>query len=708
MATLQTLRNKAGVLLAVIIGLSLLAFILGDFLNSGSGLLSRKRTEIAEINGKSIGYQEFQAKVEQGVENYKRSSGNPNTSLNEQVYGSIRNQVWNSYINEFVYAGQYDKVGIACSPEELFDMVQGRNIHPQIQQASIFLNKQTGTFDRNLVMQFLKNMERNPDPLPKQQWIAYEQELIKDRVFTKYQTLISKGMYVTRKMVDAELAETNRKFDFDFVPLRYAVMADSLIKVTDADVQKYYAENQDKFKQEASRDLAYVAWDIVPSQADKDLVTKWVNDVKPEFERAENAGQYVNANGENKFNEVYLNNIEVAEPVRAWAATATTGMVFGPYEEGLTWKLARITDVRELPDSVKGSHILIQPAGNAETDFTAAQKTADSIKGLIERGQDFASLAAKYSADNTKDKGGDLGWFTQERMASIPEFSKACFFGNKGDLVTVRTSYGVHVLRIIDQGARSKKVQMAILDRTISAGDQTVQDIYTIASKFASTYGSTAKFDEGIVKENLNKRLATNLREGDATITGLENPRELIRWAYTAKKGAISDLKEYGARFVLAKVTEVREKGIATLQQVRTQVENSVRNEKKAELLMAKAKQDLQSNNSLEALAAKENSNVIKATAAYFTSYTITGMGMEPQVSAAMTFAPLNQVYQPIKGTNAVYVIQVTKVAEPGTDADRNASRTRLEQGFTQRSGYEIFAALEKNAKVVDKRNKFY
>jgi peptidyl-prolyl cis-trans isomerase D len=702
MATLQTLRNKAGVLLAVIIGLSLLAFILGDFLNSGSGLFQRKRTEIAEINGKSIGYQDFQAKVEQGIENYKRSSGV--TNVDEQTYASIRNQVWNSYLNEFVYSDEYDELGVSCSPDELFDMVYGKNIHPQIQQAQIFQNKQTGTFDRNLVMQFLKSLDKDPTGRQRVAWINYEKELEKDRVYTKYQTLISKGMYVTRKMVDADFVEANRKFNMNFVALRYATTPDSLIKVTDADVQKYYSENKEKFKQEASRDLAYVVWDIVPSQEDKDIVTSWINSQKAEFERIDNAPQYVAATAESKFSEVFLGGKDIPEPIRAWATAAEKGMVFGPYQEGMTWKLARITDIQELPDSVKASHILIRPVNN--TDFEAAQKTADSIKGLIERGQDFTTLAAKYGTDGTKDKGGDVGWFTQEKM--IPEFSKACFFGKIGDLLTVRTTYGVHVIRIVDQSARSKKVQIAILDRTITASDKTVQDIYNIASKFASTNDNGTKFDAGVIKENLNKRLATNLRESDAAITGLDNPRELVRWAFEAKKGALSDLKEYGPRFVLAKLTEVREKGIAPVEQVRTQIENSVRNEKKAEYLIAKANAELQTTNSLEALAPKFNASVATAANAYFTSFTITGMGMEPQVSAAMTMAPLNQVSKPIKGTNAVYLIQVTQVIEPGTDADRNASRTRLEQSYTSRAGYEILTALEKTAKVVDRRNKFY
>jgi len=551
-------------------------------------------------------------------------------------------------------------------------------------------------------MVFLKSLDQ--DPARKQQWILYEQELVKDRINTKYQTLISKGMYVTRKMVDAEFIESNRKFDLNFVPLRYATTPDSLVTVTDADINKYYEGNKDKFKQEASRDLAYVVWDILPSQEDKDVVEKWINEQKTEFERIENAGQYVNATGETRFNEAYLGSLDIPEVIRAWALVADKDMVYGPYQEGLTWKLARITDIKELPDSVKASHILIRPVNNS--DFDAAQKTADSIKGLIERGQDFAALAAQFGTDATKDKGGDLGWFTQERM--IPEFSKACFFGNKGDLVTLRSSAGVHIIKIVDQSARSKKVQIAILDRSITPSDKTYQDIYNLASKFASTYDNGAKFEEGVIKENMNKRLATNLHEGDAAISGLDNPRELVRWAFEAKKGELSDLKEYGPRFVLAKLSEVRVKGPAPLDQVRTQIENTVRNNKKAEMLIAQANKELQTTSSLEAIAPKFYSNVATASAAYFTSFTISGMGMEPKVSAAMTLLPVNQVSKPIQGTNAVYLIQVTNIYEPAPDADRTASLQRLEQSYSSRAGYEVFTALEKTAKITDNRNKFY
>jgi peptidyl-prolyl cis-trans isomerase D len=474
--------------------------------------------------------------------------------------------------------------------------------------------------------------------------------------------------------------------------------------VSEADVKAYYDKNKDKFTQEATRDIAYVVWDIVPSQEDKDAVAKWATDVKPEFTAAENAQQFVAANAESRFNEYYLSMIDVPMQIRSWSSEAKPGDVYGPWEDGLAWKLARITDVKDLPDSVKAAHILIAPVNNV--DYDAAQKTADSIKGLIERGQDFATLAGQFGTDATKDKGGDLGWFTMQKMD--PTFGKACFFAKKGELITVRTQWGIHVVKVEDQSAASKKVQIAILDRTVTPSDKTYQDVYNTASIFASTNDNGTKFEAGITKENLNKRIAANLKEGDAAITGLESPRELVRWAFTARKGELSELKEYGPRFVLAKLTEVREKGTAPIDQVRTEIENSVRNEKKAEYLIGQLNQAMQGVNSLEALAPKVNANVQQAANAYFTSYTITGLGMEPMVTAAFTSIPVNTLSKPIKGTNGVYVIQVTNVVEPDLAANRSESLTRLDQSYTSRAGYEVFGALEKKAKVVDRRNKFY
>lgn len=698
MATLQKLRNRMGVLVAVIIGMALLAFILGDFLRSGSQMLNKKRYEIAEIDGKSISYVDFQTRVENSVENYKRNSGN--NSPDESTLASIRNQVWNNYLNELIMEDEFKSLGLQCSSDELFDMVQGNNIHPQMQALDIFKNQNTGEFDRGLVIQFLKNMETNPQA--KTAWLEFETSMTNDRVYTKFQNLIAKGLYVTRPTVEKSFMETNRLYSLSYVSERYAVVPDSVVSITDANVKDYYSKHKEDYTQDPSVDLAYVAFDILPSEQDKQVVADWISNEKEEFQRIPNTEQYVNLNGDSGFDANYYLPAQLEENLQAWAEEAVVGDMYGPYLVDDMWKLAKVADIKMMPDSVRASHILIRPDEN--NNFEPAQATADSLVELLNKGADFAALASEFGTDATTETGGDLNWFPQGQM--VPQFDKAAFFGNKGDLVTVTTDYGVHVLKITDQSAKSRKLQVGILDRKITFGQETYQKAYSEASRFAATYNNGQKFETGILEENLTKRVANGLRESDRAISGLENPRSMIIWAFESNKGDLSEIYEFGNRFVIAKITEKREEGIAPLDQVYGEVESTVRNLKKGDYLIEKFKKA--SASTLEQIAENLNYDIREITNASFSAYSIPGVGVEPKVSAQFVNMKMNEISEPIKGTSGVYILRMDNISEPVNQLDYASVRANLAQEYASRSGYQAFEALQKSAKVIDKRNKFY
>lgn len=699
MATLQKLRNRMGVLVAVVIGLSLLAFILGDFLRSGSQVLNKKRFEIAEIDGKSISYIDFQTRVENSVENYKRNSGN--NSPDEATLASIRNQVWNNYLNELIMEDEFEALGLQCSSEELFDMVQGNNIHPQMRSLDIFINQNTGEFDRALVIQFLKNMENDPRALAA--WLEFENSLMNDRVYTKYQNLIAKGLYVTRPMVEDNYAMAQKTYDLSYVSERFVMVADSLVSVTETDVRNYYNANKEDFDQEASVDLAYVAFDIFPSEADRQKVKDWIFSEVPEFTRIPNTEQYINLNGDSGFDAGYYLPGELEDSLRVWAETAEKGDVYGPYLVEETWKLAKVTDVRMLPDSVRASHILIRP-DETTGRIDAAQATADSLVELINNGADFAALAAEFGTDATAQTGGDLEWFLPGQM--VPEFDEAAFFGEKGDLSTVTTQYGVHVLKITDQGAKTRKLQVGVLDRAITYGQDTYQRTYSEASRFAATYNNGEKFEEGIIEENLTKRVANSLREEDRVISGLESPRQMIIWAFEAEKGDLSEIYEFGDRFVIAKVTEKRLEGIAPLEQVYGEVESIVLNQKKGDYLVQRFSEAKAA--TIEQTAETLGTEVRTVNNASFSAFSIPGIGVEPKVSAALTVLQPGQMTDPIKGSNGVYILRMDQVNEPDQPLNFAESKNRLAQELRSRAGLQAFDALQDAAEVVDRRNKFY
>lgn len=699
MATLQKLRSRMGVLVAVVIGMALIAFILGDFLKSGSQMMKRKQFEIAEIDGKTVSYQEFQARVESSLENYKVNSGNQNPD--ESALFSIRNQVWTTFINELVLEDQLETLGIQCSSDELFNMVQGNNIHPQVAALGVFKNEITGEFDRVRVIQFLKNMET--DPRAQAAWLEFEKSIISDRIYTKYQNLIIKGQYITRKQVETDYLNSSRKYNASYVSRRFSNVPDSLVSVTESDVQAYYNDNKNDFNQDASVDLAYIAFDIIPSEADHQTVKDWIRDEVEELTRIENTQQYINLNGDTGFDTEYRLPTELEIILQAWAAEAEKGAVYGPYLIDDVWKLAKIADIKMVPDSVRASHILILP--DANNSIVGSQATADSLVTLLNAGADFAELATEFGVDNTVEKGGDLDWFKRADNM-IPEISDFCFYGEKGDLTTVITRNGVHVLKITDQGPKSEKKQVGVLDRKVAYGQETYQKAYGVTSKFAATYNNGEKFEEGILEDNLTKRLASGLRTNDRIITGLESPRTMIMWAFEADKNDLSEIYEFGNRFVIAKVTEVREKGTAPLDQVYGEVESIVLNLKKADYLFEEFENA--AGTSLEDLSTKIGIDVKTIIGGTFNGFSIPGIGVEPVLSAAFPLLALNELSKPLKGGNGVYVLKVTEVIEPTTQMDYIAGKARLTMSLTSRAGYQAFQALQKSAKVIDRRNKFY
>ena len=241
MATLEKIRNRAGVLVAVVIGLALLAFILGDFLKSGSSLFKNSQLEIALVAGNSIPVQTYQERLEKSIENYKRNTRQSN--LDEATIDQIQQQTWDDLIRENVMKGEFEALGIDVSSDELFDMVQGKNIHPSIKQVPLFQD-QTGQFDPNLVIQFLKNLDQDQTGNLRESWLEFEQSILRERMNNKYNALLKKGLYITSDKAAEEAKQRATKVEFEYVGAILNTVPDSLIVITEEDIQKYYEEGR--------------------------------------------------------------------------------------------------------------------------------------------------------------------------------------------------------------------------------------------------------------------------------------------------------------------------------------------------------------------------------------------------------------------------------------------------------------------------------
>ena len=702
MATLQKIRNRAGIAIAIFIGMALAAFILGDLFKSSSSIMRGKQMELAEIDGKSVTYPEFQAKVEELSEIYKMNSGK--TTLDQKVTEQIKEQTWQSMVRNLTMKDIYENLGIGVSSTELFDLVQGKNPHAIIQ--NIFRDQNTGTINRGALIQFLKYQQTNAGSKEHNYWLFVENQIIEERSFSKYNNLLAKGIYITSDESRSDLKGRNHKANIQVATKLFSSVSDESVKATESELKAYYDNHQDKFKQENNRNIEYVSFPVVASKADEDKLIKWTNDIKAEFSTVEDPANFVNINSDVPFDPSFFKKGELAPEIGNFAFSGKVGDIYGPYKDNKSWKLAKIQRFEELPDSVQARHILIKV--NSAPELTKATATIDSIKNLIVvKGQKFEDIARTKSQDKgSAIAGGNLGWI--RRGAMVKPFEEAVFFGKLNDLQVVKTQFGIHLVQVTGRGKTLPNVQLAIIDRVIEPSSQTYQATYTQASKFASSNQDLKKFSDALVAQGLNKKSA-NVRENDKDVPGLENSRLLIRAAYKAKTGSIiastegTPIFELGNQFVIAFLTGEQEKGVASLNTVKARVEIEVRKEKKAQQLIEK----MSGKSDLNQLVSGVGATLSDAKDISFETYSIPGVGFEPAVAGAATALESNQVSKPVAGTNGVYVVKVNSVTT-GADQDLAANKLKLAASISYRANMYAFEALRENAKIVDKRAKFY
>ena len=383
--------------------------------------------------------------------------------------------------------------------------------------------------------------------------------------------------------------------------------------------------------------------------------------------------------------------------------SSSKGQIFGPYEENNYYKIAKLIEAKPMPDSVQARHILIKPVNG---DMTKAKAKADSLKKIITT-QNFAELATKYSEDaGSGAKGGDLGWFTEGKM--VPSFNDAAFNGKKGDIVIVESQFGVHIIEITDRSEETDRVRVAIIDKIIQPSPKTMQTIYAKAGEFGGKNNTEALFEKAISEQKLNKRVADNIKEDDKNIPGLESPKEIVRWAYTAKKGDISPAFEIGKKFVVAHLDQVREKGIAPLDLVRDEVQAKALQGKKAEKLISQMEASLTGTASIDDLGKKINIPVQTMESLSFNTNSLPGAGREERVIGITTTLKPNAISKPIEGKSGVFVVKIESVKEAPPMQGYAALKMQAESNYQSRVGYEVFDALKENADVVDHKSKFY
>jgi peptidyl-prolyl cis-trans isomerase D len=695
MAVIEKIRSKSGLLIGII-GFSLVAFVLGDLFSSNNGLFGGSDNTVGIIGGNKVDLMDYNTRVEEYVENYKTQT--QNQTVDQATMDQIREQAWNKFVNDFVMVSQYKKLGLICSADELFDMVQGKNIDPQIRQA--FTDPKTGQFSPSGVIQFLKN--KNNDPKAAEQWAAFEKALKEKRIAEKYNELVKGGLYVTKDEAKDNFIDMNRTASVKYVMIPYASIVDTTIQVSDADLKAVYNENLKKYKQQDSRSVEYVAFNVKPSDVDIKSASNDFSKLLEEFKTSSNDSAFIVANSDQPLDNTYHKKGTLPFNIDSAMFSAAVGTVMGPYDMNGVYSASKLIAVKSMADSVKARHILLKvEPGKADV----AKVTADSIIKAIKGGAKFEDLATKYSVDQAANaKGGDLGWFNYQMM--VEPFSEACFSSSKGSLITVETQFGLHVIDVTDMSAASKQVKVATLVKKVEPSAKTIQTIFTKANEFANKFNTAEGFDKGIKDQNLTKLAEQNIQENNRQVGGFENSRELIRWSFKAKIGEISKAFDFGNTYVVAKLTDIREKGTATLEQVKDQVTMDARKEKKAQMFIDQLSKAGSSN--IDAIATKVKQIVQAADNVSFASPFLGNAGFEGSVVGNIITLKAGQVSKPVKGNAGVYVVLVSNFNEPTLPKEFKESANQLKMQLQGRAQYEVENALKEKADITDHRGRFY
>lgn len=667
MATLGKIR-KHGVLLIVIVGLAMLAFIVGDFLSSSTSYFNRKREYVGEIEGQKIHYTDYDAAKDQLTEVYKIETGR--NDLDEDAYAQIRNQVWQMMLSDNTLKAQAKKIGMKVTAEELQDLCYGNNIHQIIRTRRVFFDE-NGQFNPSYLVQFLASLNQEAET-PEQQanlqqaksyWMYWENAVRITRLQEKYTSLLQHCVVANSLDAKYAFADAQTSADIEYVMQPYYAVSDSTVKVSTSDIKALYKKHLQMFKQQPNRDLVYVSFPVVPSEEDFQTAEAELKALQTEFFETEDLLTVVNTNSDITYDARDLNVEDVLPMYQEFAKNGKTGDVAElTFDEATnTYAMARLVKAGyALPDSVK-----------------------------------LTAVAAEEGQENQ-----ELGWYAVKALTK--DMAEKVFACKKGEQFTMAQGMGEQTFIVDDFSKATPKVKIAILARTVTASSKTYAQIFNSAKQFIVENPTEEKFAEAAQEAGKLLMPANNVTKNADKIAQLKQSRPIVRWAFEAKEGAVSDVFECGQEFIVAAVAAVREGEYAPMSDVQNELRFEAMNDKKADVIMAQLK-DVKS---LEEAAKILGTEVQLAEGVSMAGFRF-GAAAEPAVIGTAMKLNAGEVSAPIKGLTGVYVVKGGEKQTTDAEFDAQSQIAQLNMRSSYSLPYQALQLIEEKADVTDNRANF-
>lgn len=706
MAILENIRKRTTVLI-LIIGLALFAFVISGIFTSQDFSGGKVGSSVGEINGEEISIDVFRQQVERA----SRRSGPTASSL------QLVNSVWTQLERNTLFRQQMEELGIAIEQDQIINVIKQS---PGFTQNPQFLNE-NGVFDENKFREFIADLKVNA-PAQYQDWLQDEDAIIQSAKEQAYLNLIKAGSVATLKEGELDYKLANDKVDIKYVRIPYTSIPDSTIIVSKKEIAKYVEDHEKDYQQNKARDIQYVYFEEKPSVEDEAVIKEDItrllddtveynsssdkNDTILGFGNARNMAAFLDRNSDTKYDTIYKAKNELPAKFADTLMALNIGEIFGPYKDGDAFKITKMIN-RKPNGSVKASHILITYEGaeraNSEIKRTkeeAEARAKELLKEATKSGTVFAELARDNSDGPSAPQGGDLGFFQEGVMT--PKFNDFAFGNKVGHIGLVETEFGFHIVKVDE---KKNLVQLATLSRAIEPSEETINTLFTEATKFEMASTSSDKPFTEIAKEfNHILRPVNKINELDENLPGLGAQRAIVQWAFNGDT-ELGDIRRFNINngYAVVQLTAKYSKGLMSVEDASASVLPLIRKEKKAERIIA-----ANTGKSLEELASSNNTNQSAATALTVKSPTIPGAGREPLVVGKAFALGQGETSGLIQGETGIFMLQVTKKEEAPKLDNYATYATTLRSSNAARVNTEVFNALKDKASIEDNRSIFY
>lgn len=715
MALIGTLREKMGVGVVIFVFVAIAAFVLGDLLGNNSVLLNDN--SVGEIGGRSISIEEYQQAVRERENSWILNTGQ---QPNDKQMPMLRDQAWELLIVRNAIESQFEKVGSVVTPEEIEDMLYGKNINPSIKQS--FTDPSTGQFDINRMKQYLGDLREPPaDGNPQMtsmwqeqrtRWEVFQNEITLGRARIKYENLMIKSTYVTTAQAEQGYHTQSDVAEVKYVYVPYFSLSDSAIKVTDADFKAYYNANKEKYKSEHTRDLKFVQFEVLPSAADSAAIRTQLDGLVTEFKNSTDDSTFaaLNTQGRDPFVKYTAGNL----PTFISANELVTGTIKGPFVDGSSYKLVKVSRAgRDTTSAARASHILFRWDNETPEAKKVAKDKAQGVLNEIKGGADFAAKAREHGTDGSASQGGDLGWFftgTDPNLQHmVKPFEKAVFNATKTGLINeiVETEYGYHLVSVTNV-KDDNSYSLAVIELEITPSDASINEALRNAEAFANDLSGVDNFVKRAEQEGITVYDGKNIGVAERRLNTLPDARSIIQWLFRdAEQGNVSTVFDLQEVYVVAVMTGEVEKGYKSLALVKDEITPAVTNEAKGKVIIAKL-DGLQGSIDEIATAYGKDATVSSMSDLRLSTNSLSGAGFDPKAIGG-AFAPESgKRTKAFAGERGVLLAEVQNKTIAPALGDYTTYKDQQVQQATSRNTSGIADAIKATSNIKDTRYKFY